>query len=189
MLFPIVVLIVAIAVIVITIKWSVEMWDYGPISILEASLGIIGRTFVTVLSGLLVLAVFVGAFGSAVNSSTKDIRTIGEQTVKIKSLGNGASQTGSFYITLGTGSGSTETKKIINFVRLNDDGTYSLTQADADKSTIREVDGEKSPHVVITTKQKFADWLVHGGLDKFDTYEFVVPAGTVGDEISIDVNN
>lgn len=190
MAFIIIIIVSSIAALVMLHKWAEETFDSNPyMNMLDKSWAIIWRFLVmAILWFLTIVFVIGGILIPAANSSTKDIREVETKTTGIKSLGNGAKQSGEFYITWGVGQGGSETKKIINYVRVNEDGTYSLTEADAESSVIREVDNEKNPRVVVTTKQKFATWLDKDGLDKFETYEFVVPKGTVGSDISIDVN-
>lgn len=163
------------AVAVVGILWAFVYWISE-----EGLFGVLPALAISLLSGAFWMLITVLGLQSGV------ARIVGPThseatTVQLRALGSDSSISGRSYF---LGGGYIEGKRVLSYIRQNDDGSFTATQVDAAKSKIWE-DGSATP--TLTIHYWFADhWWLAPSAGPIDTsYEFRIPTGSVAETFEV----
>ena len=95
-------------------------------------------------------------------------------------MGSGDGLNGRSYF---LGGGYIESKKVLNYIRSEDDGASRLSTAPAELSKIYEVN--ELPTMTTRSYEKRVWWLAPFKVGAVDNYEFRVPNGTVSGDFTV----
>lgn len=169
MLFWILTVVIVLVWVGLTVYMFREDWPLG-----------LGMFFLGgICAGLIWVLVVVGGAATGLNYLVGANR-VESETVQLKALGSDSSVEGRFYF---LGGGHVDGKRVLSYIRVNADGSFTPDQVDGAESRVHESD-TSAPELV--THTHIADhWWVSPAMPLFEMYEFTVPTGSVAEGYSV----
>lgn len=136
--------------------------------------------FVSIIVFGMALIIVVGS-----NSHTIKYRDTEVYEWELMALGNNTQTEGRSYF---LGGGYIGEKKVINFITKDHKDRGSIRVEQLDAHTVKIFEGSEKPHLIRTTTVSSMEWAVPWDLDSVRHFDFYIPAGSVLESYSVDIN-
>lgn len=169
MIFWVVTAVIVVVWALLTIGMFIDDWSLG------FAVLFLGGILAFLVWLLVACGVVLVGLNHAVGANSEAV----EET-PLKSLGSDSSVEGRFYF---LGGGHVDGKRVLSYIGVNEDGSFTPGQVDGSSSRIHESDGSAP---VMLTRFHIADhWWVSPAVPLFDTYEFTIPTGSVAEGYTV----
>lgn len=138
-----------------------------------------GAAFCVVMSLLIIM--LLHSASRAVNGVNKV--EVDRKVTHLRALSLDSQVKGSIFLA----SGSVGEEDYIRFIKLNKDGSNSISKISADYAKVWEVDTDE-PRLESIKYAESIPWLYPWTVDSFNRYEFYVPEGSIVESSTIDLN-